>query len=152
MRARLSKLIPIKPGEGLITALMFSYIFGVLFFYYVLDPLRKGLFLKSFPSSQLPYAYFLTAILAGIIASLAFRLSKSTSAIGMVTGINVAIIATLLYFRWAMGRELWYLPWVYFVYVKIVSVLSTAQFWLLAGFMYDQRQAKRIYSLLGTGA
>lgn len=152
MAARLSRFFPIKPGEGFVTALMFSYIFGVLFFYYVLDPLRKGLFLKSFPSSQLPYAYFLTAIFAGAIASLAFKLGKRSPAIALVTGINAAIIATLFYFRWAMGRDLWYLPWVYFVYVKIVSVLSTAQFWLLAGYIYDQRQAKRIYTLLGTGA
>lgn len=152
MTSRLSRFFPIKPGEGLITALMFSYIFGVLFFYYVLDPLRKGLFLKSFSSSQLPYAYFLTAICAGAIASLAFKLSRTRSAIALVTTINVAIIATLFYFRWAMGRELWYLPWVYFVYVKIVSVLSTAQFWLLAGYIYDERQAKRIYGLLGAGA
>jgi AAA family ATP:ADP antiporter len=152
MLARLSKLVPVKPGERLITALMFSYIFGVLFFYYILDPLRKGLFLKSFPSSQLPYAYFLTAVFAGAIASVVFKLSKTHSAIALVTAINLAIIATLLYFRWAMGRDLWYLPWIYFVYVKIVSVLSTAQFWLLAGYIYDQRQAKRIYGFLGAGA
>jgi ATP:ADP antiporter, AAA family len=152
MASRLSRFVPIKPGERAITALMFSYIFGVLFFYYILDPLRKGLFLKSFPSSQLPYAYFLTAVFAGAIASLAFKLSKTRSAIQLVTAINVGIIATLFYFRWAMGRDLWYLPWVYFVYVKIVSVLSTSQFWLLAGYVYDQRQSKRIFGFLGSGA
>jgi ATP:ADP antiporter, AAA family len=152
MLRRIGTLLRLKPGEGAVTLLMFLYIFGVLFFYYILDPLRKGLFLKSFPSSQLPYAYFLTAIFAGAIATLTFRLSRRASAITLVTGINIAIVATLLYFRFAMGRDIWYLPYIYFVYVKIVSVLSTTQFWLLAGYVYDQRQAKRIYSLLGTGA
>ena len=142
----------IKREERFITALMFCYIFGVLTFYYILDPLRKGLFLKSFPSSQLPYAYFLTAFFAGVIATITFKLSRRTSVITLLTGTNMVIIGTLFYFRWAMGRDIWYLPWVYFVYVKIVSVLSTTQFWLLAGYIYDNRQAKRIYSVLGSGA
>jgi HEAT repeat protein/MFS family permease len=148
----LSQRLQIKPGEGLVTLLMFTYIFGVLTFYYVLKPLRSGLFLKNFPASDLPYAYFLTAFLAGTLATLIFRLSRRTSAISFLTGINVFIILTLFYFRWAMGREMSSLPYLYFVYVQIVSVLSTAQFWLLAGYIFDSRQSKRIFPLLGTGA
>jgi hypothetical protein len=45
----------------LITAIMFFYVFGVLCFYYILDPLRKSLFLSNIASRQLPYAYLLTA-------------------------------------------------------------------------------------------
>jgi ATP/ADP translocase/HEAT repeat protein len=142
----------VKREERFITLLMFSYIFGVLMFYYILDPLRKGLFLQNFPASQLPYAYFLTAFFAGVLATIAFRVGQRSSAIVLLTGTNILIIGTLFYFRWAMGRDIWYLPYVYFVYVKIVSVLSTTQFWLLAGYIYDNRQAKRIYSLLGAGA
>lgn len=149
---RLRDLLPIKPGEGYITAVMFSYIFGVLFFYYVLDPIRKGLFLKNFPAAHLPYAYFLTALIAGLIATLTFKLSRRLSPITLLTCVNAAIIGTLFYFRWAMGRDIWYLAYVYFFYVKTVSVLSTAQFWLLAGYIYDSRQAKRLYSFLGLGA
>src|SRR2546425_9908909 len=51
-----------------------------------------------------------------------------------------------------MGRPIWYLPYVWFVYLQIMSVLLVSQFWLLAGFIYDNRQAKRIYGLLGAGA
>jgi len=129
----LSQRLHIKRGEGLVTLLMFTYIFGVLAFYYVLKPLRSGLFLKNFPANHLPYAYFLTALLAGTLATLIFRFSRRTPAISFLTGINLFIIFTLFYFRWAMGREISYLPYLYFVYVQIVSVLSTAQFWLLAG-------------------
>jgi ATP/ADP translocase/HEAT repeat protein len=142
----------VRREERFVTTMMFLYIFGVLTFYYILDPLRKGLFLKSLPASQLPYAYFLTALFAGVVATIVFKLGQRSSAIALLTGTNIAIILTLLYFRWAMGREIWYIAWVYFVYVKIVSVLATTQFWLLAGYIYDSRQAKRIYSLLGAGA
>lgn len=144
--------LPVRKGERLVTALMFSYIFGALTFYYILKPLRSGLFLKNFPASQLPYALFLTAVVAGTLATLIFKLHRHVSLIKLMTGINVAIIATLFYFRWAMGREIGYLPYVYYVYVQIVSVLSTAQFWLLAGYIYDNLQSKRIFPLLGAGA
>src|SRR4030095_16114807 len=69
-----------------------------------------------------------------------------------VTATNVVIFGTLFYFRIAMGREIWYLPYIFYVYVQIVSVLSTAQFWLLAGYVYDNQQAKRLYGVLGAGA
>lgn len=148
----LRRLVPVKPGEGTVTALMFSYVFGVLTLYYILEPLRSGLFLKNVPSRQLPYMYFLIAFVAGTIAVITFKLSMRSSAIALLTGTNVVIFGTLFYFRIAMGREIWYLPYVFYVYVKIVSVLTMAQFWLLAGYIYDNRQAKRIYSFLGVGA
>jgi ATP:ADP antiporter, AAA family len=145
-------LLPLKQGEGIVTALMFFYVFGVLTLYYILEPLRSGLFLKNVPSSQLPYMYFLIAIVAGTIAVITFQLSRRVSAISLLTGSNLVIFGTLFYFRLAMEQQIWYLPYVFYVYVKILSVLSTAQFWLLAGYIYDNRQAKRIYSVLGVGA
>jgi AAA family ATP:ADP antiporter len=149
---RFAKKLPINPGERFITLLMFLYIFGVMGFYYILKPLRSGLFLKTFDARDLPYAYFLTAFLAGIITALIFKLNRRTSTIMVLTGTNIAIIAALFYFSWAMGRDFEYLPYFYYVYVQIVSVLTLSQFWLLAGIVYDQRQSKRIYPLLGAGA
>jgi len=149
---RFAKKLPINPGERSITLLMFFYIFGVMGFYYILKPLRSGLFLKNFPAHDLPYAYFLTAFLAGMLAALMFKLSRRTPTIFLLTCTNIAIIATLIYFHWAMGRDISYLPYFYYVYVQIVSALGISQFWLLAGLIYDQRQSKRIYPLLGAGA
>lgn len=152
MLARILQRLPVRKGEWGVTLLMLSCIFGVMTFYYILKPLRSGLFLRSFPSSQLPYAYFLTALLAGSLATLFFKLSRRVSAITFLTATNLAIITTLFYFRWAMGREIHYLPYIYFVYVQIISVLSTAQFWLLAGYVFDNQQSKRIFPILGSGA
>ena len=55
-------------------------------------------FVENFPSSQLPYAYFLTAIFAGAIATLTFRLSRRASAITLVTGVNIGILGAALKF------------------------------------------------------
>src|SRR5436309_3529720 len=152
MRKRLLEFLPVRPGEGFITALMFLYIFATLTFYYILKPMRSSFFLKNLPSSRLPFAYILTAILAGTLTTLVFKFSRRISVISLLTLTNLAVIGTLFYFRSVMGRPIWYLPYVWFVYLQIVSVLLVSQFWLLAGFIYDNRQAKRIYGLLGAGA
>ena len=94
----MSSLLPVRREERLITAIMFFYVFGVLCFYYILDPLRKSLFLSSIKSGQLPYAYLLTAFFAGAIATLTFKLGRRASAISILTGTNLALIGTLFYF------------------------------------------------------
>lgn len=154
MREWFRKRLGIRRDERVITALMFTYIFGVLMFYYILKPLRAGLFLKSFPAEHLPYAYLLTAFLAGSIATFAFKAGRRLSVIAMLTWTNIAIAGTLVVIRGAMATEFGHpsLPYIYFVYVQIVSVLASTQFWLLASEIYDGRQAKRIYGLLGSGA
>ena len=152
MIKRLAQGFPIKPGEWAVSGLMFLYIFGVLTFYYILKPLRSALFLSELPASDVPKAYLLTALIAGPLVTLVFKLSGRLSAVKLLTATNIAIIGSLFVFRWAIGRNLAQLPYAYFVYVQIVSVVSVGQFWLLAGYIYDSRQAKRIYGVLGAGA
>ena len=152
MLQRLAAKLPVKRGEGVVTSLMFSYIFGVMALYYILKPLRSALFLTNFPASHLSYAYLLTALFAGSLSALIFRLTRRLSAIKMMTGVNLGIIVTLLLFRWAMGRPITWLPYAYFIYVQMVPGLSAAMFWLLAGYVYDSRQSRRIFPLLGLGA
>ncbi len=152
MRKRLLDLVPVRSGEGHVTSLMFLYIFSTLTFYYILKPMRSSFFLKNLPSTKLPFAYILTAIFAGTLTTLVFKYSRRLSVVSLLTATNLVIVGTLFYFRSVMGRPIWYLPYVWFVYLQIVSVLQVAQFWLLAGYIYDNRQAKRIYGLLGAGA
>ena len=124
------------------TSVMFFYIFGILTLHYILKPLRAALFLQNFPASDLPYAYFLTALFAGTVATVLFRLARRISLIALITTTNLATIGTLLVIRWAVGRDFSALPYVYYVYVQTVSALATTQFWLMAGSVYDARQRR----------
>ncbi|HYK90857.1 MAG TPA: Npt1/Npt2 family nucleotide transporter [Acidobacteriota bacterium] len=152
MLKRMGRILHIKPGEGLITALMFLYIFSALTFYYILKPMRSSFFLKNLPSTSLPYAYILTAVFAGTLTTLIFKFSRRLSVISLLTLTNLGVVGTLFGFRWAMGRAVPFLPYIWFIYLQIISVMTVAQFWLFAGYLYDNRQAKRLYALLGAGA
>ncbi len=152
MFKQISRILPIKPGERVITALMFTYIVGTLSFLYVLKPMRSSVFLSKLPSSNLPKAYLLTAMVAGPLAALVLKFSRRISASMLVTGTNLANIGILFALRWAVAARIHFLPYALFTYVQIVFVISVSQFYLLAGYVFENRQAKRLYGLLGGGA
>ncbi len=74
------------------------------------------------------------------------------SLVSLITITNAGIVGTLLVFRAVIDRDSVFLPYAYYVYVQTVSGVAMAQFWLLAGRVYDSRQAKRTYSVIGAGA
>jgi AAA family ATP:ADP antiporter len=130
---------------------MFLNIFGVLTFGFILKALRAGFVLTKISRDELPYAYFLTAVLAGTLITIVFGLARRVSLINLLTGVYAVIVAALLGFMWAPGQPK-VLAYLYFVYVEIVAALTSAQFWLLAGYIYDNRQSKRVFPTIGSGA
>ena len=46
--------------------------------------------------------------------------------------------------------EKWLIPFL-FVFMEVIVSLSILQFWMLAGEVFDARQAKRLFSILGAG-
>jgi AAA family ATP:ADP antiporter len=148
---RISQIRRIIPGEGITTSLMFLYIAGVLSFYYILKPMRSAFFLRDLPAGDLPNAYLLTALIAAPLVTLVFKFSSRLSVIALITSTNLAVIGSLLAFRWAIEAQIEFLHYAYFACVQIISVLCVSQFWLLAGYIYDGRQAKRVFGLLVAG-
>ena len=149
---RVLEMTRVRRDELPSAVLMCLYIAGVMCFYYILKPVRSALFLKDLPAGDLPNAYLLSALAAVPVVLLAVGLSRRLSPIALVTATNAGVIGGLLFFTWAVSAQIRYLPYAYFAYVQIVSVLCGAQFWLLAGHIFDGRQARRIYSLLGAAA
>ena len=96
--------------------MMFLYVLGLLTFHYILKPLRARFFLQTFPASDLPYAYILTALFAGLIATFLFRLARRVSLVSLITITNAGIVGTLLVFRAVIDRDSVFLPYAYYVY------------------------------------
>ena len=46
--------------------------------------------------------------------------------------------------------EKWLIP-ILFVFMEVIVSLSILQFWMLAGEVFDARQAKRLFSIVGAG-
>ena len=66
----------------------------------------------------------------------------------IVTGTGIIFIATLL----AIQKHLegWVIPFLY-VWKDVIDAIIITQFWLIASQVFDPRQAKRLFGLLGAG-
>src|SRR5437899_2587033 len=142
----------VRAGEYLRTIFMALYLMFVLFAYYILKPVSRALFLNQFDIDKLPYLYILIAVGGGILAYLYTKLAVKSSlkvAVGWSTALTAA---SLLGIWWLTGLGLDWVLYLFNVFVSLFSVVLVSQGWLVAANVFDSRQAKRLYGLLGMGA
>jgi AAA family ATP:ADP antiporter len=116
-------------------------------------PYSKGLFLKQFKPEQLPYGIITVAVLVGIVISLYLRASRW---IGLKNPLLISLLflsANAFGFWWCAHYFNWrWLGPVLYVWVGIFGVLAPMQLWTLANFVWTTREAKRTFTVLGSGA
>ncbi|MFQ5771462.1 MAG: MFS transporter, partial [bacterium] len=154
MKNLFKKLFGIHQGELGLTAIMFCYNFLLIASYYILKPMTRSLFLKNQGPTQLPYVYMLVALVVGVVAVLYARLASNISLKRMINRTTIFIIGNLLAFWWLLKIDV-RSEWLYYglyIWTSIYGVLITSQFWLLANYLFDPRQAKRLFPLLTAGA
>jgi len=149
---RLEKLVDIRGGEYRKTALMFLYLFLLIASYVTIKAVRDALFLNELGAAQLPYVYILIAVLVGAVAGM---YAKVSGGIGLSTLIHftlLVVIVSLVGFWWVLPHQ-W--PWLYYalyIWASLVGILTTTQCWLLANHMFNAREAKRLFGVIGAGA
>lgn len=128
---------------------MFFYLLCILFAYYILKPVSRAMFLTKFDVDKLPSLYMLMAVFGGIFAYLYSKLAAKTSLRAAVLG-TMSISVAALVVMWGMIH----LPWMVYafnIFVSLFSIVLVAQGWLVASNLFDAREAKRLYPLLGMG-
>src|ERR1044072_5176108 len=143
------QLFDIRPGEHLRTWSMFFYLLFVLFAYYILKPVSRAMFLTKFDPDNLPALYILIAGAGGIFAYLYSKLAARTSlraAVFVTMLLSVVSLATM----WALIHFPWMI-YVLSVWTSLFSIVLVSQGWLVASNLFDAREAKRLYPLLGMG-
>jgi AAA family ATP:ADP antiporter len=153
MRKWFYNLLAVREGEERRTWLMFSYLFLTIASLLIVKPVRNSLFLSYFGIDWLPYAYILVAVVAAIVTNLYFKHAKTLHLHHLIR-ITLAInIIFLFFFRIVLSIN-YEAGWVYFAFyawVAIFGVISTSQFWLLANYVFNSREAKRLFGLIGAG-
>lgn len=149
----LKKLFDIREGEGLRAFLMFSYIFLIIASLLIVKPVRNSLFLTTFGVEKLPYAFILVAAISGLFIYVYSKFSQKIYLPVLILNTNVISIGLfglfwlLLIFNY-QGN--WFL-YVFYVWVAIFGVVLTMQFWLLANYVFNSREAKRLFGFVGAG-
>lgn len=150
----IQKAFDIRQGEFKVALLMQANIFLIIATLLIIKPIVNALFIDRFGVESLPQAYVVLAIVA-VIGSLLY-----SAALNRLKLIKV-ILRTLIFSAVALitfGILLWqnitvgWVIYLFYIWTAIFAVLSASQFWILANVVFNVREAKRIFSFIGTGA
>jgi AAA family ATP:ADP antiporter len=148
------RILDIREGEGFKTLYMFSYIFFIIASLMIVKPIRNSYFLTEIGIEMLPLMFVLVAVSSGAVVYLYAKISKKIRLNYLISFTTLILILSLLLF-WSIfkfGFSGKWLPYVFYIWVSLYGVISTTQFWLLANYVFNTREAKRLYGIIGAGA
>ena len=141
-------IINIKSKERKPAALLFFMFFSIVSATITGASVRDAVFLTQFDKSYLPVMFITIAVvMAGLIA-LYKKLTAGQDQI-FVISISGALFSVALFLLQSNLSGL-FIP-VLYILMEVVTILSIFQFWILAGEVFNARQAKRIFTVLGAG-
>ncbi len=154
MQQVLSKLFRARPGEWGPVLLLQLLVFLIICTLLIVKPTASALFLSEYGAIGLPYIFLATAVLAAIVStgySAALRRYNllQVSIVSLVVCL-VILIACAGFMRLPLAQPA--IAVTLYLWTAIFGVLAASQFWMMASFVFDVRQAKRLFGLIGAGA
>lgn len=154
MNALLRRLFDVRPGEEARVALMFAYSFLVIASLSIVKPVRTSLLLIEHGPETLPYMFLLIALLTPLFVLVYNKISRRVRLnrlIALTTLASMAIFGVIWLLLSFEYHAAWFI-YAFYVWVTIFGLIATTQFWLLANYVFNAREAKRLFSVIGSGA
>jgi len=154
MTALFRKAIDIREGELKRTLVMAGYLFILIVIHSILKAMSRALFLSQLGPEELPYLYMMLAVVGGIVVVFYLRLSANVRLDRLINGTSVFLILNLVFFRYLIGLTSTS-AWLYYslyIWESLLGVVTTTQFWLIANYLFNAREAKRLFPLLTASA
>ncbi|NOZ03157.1 MAG: hypothetical protein GXO92_00915, partial [FCB group bacterium] len=144
----LRKIFKLQPGEGRPVLLLFIYFFSFVAINITGKTARDTYFLSQYDKTYLPLMFVAVAIVVALAVLIYTRITKNRSIVSTVTvtGTIFAVSLIILQFR-VRG---WVIP-VLYVWMDVIATIIIFQIWTIAGEIFNPRQAKRVFGLLGAG-
>jgi AAA family ATP:ADP antiporter len=151
MLYRVRRFLDIRPGEGLPVLLTFLYIWTVVASFLLAKPIRSGLFLGEHDAYDLVYVYAAgpLVLFVPLYTRVVARFGARTVTAATLIGFSLNVLLFWYLFRFHSFRRL---PDVFYVWVGCYGVIAPVQAWSFANSLFDTRQAKRLFGLIGAGA
>ncbi len=149
---KFTAFLNIEPGEerliGLLVLLYFIMALGFVF----VQAMAFGVFIAEYGVQGLPYSYISIAILASLVALLYIKLSGRVS-FSRLLFINLIFLGVASLLIWlALNSPLYHVTaFILPLWFQIMLNLGNLAVWPLAGSLFDFRQGKRLFPLLGAG-
>jgi ATP:ADP antiporter, AAA family len=148
----LRSALQIQDGEGQAVGLLVALYFVLALACVFVQTMAFGLFVAAFGSQGLPLAYVSIAILASVAALAYLKLSEHVSVATLLT-INLSFLGAGCVLFWLglaspLARGFIFLLPLWF---QVLINLANLAVWSLAGRIFDVRQGKRLFALVGAG-
>lgn len=153
MTARLRTWLAVQPGEGRAVLACFAYVAIAVASFLLAKPIRNGLFFQQYGAARLVYVYAAVPLVLAALVPLYARVATRV-------GQRAVITSSLLFFA-ANALAFWYAfryaprPWLsvaFYLWVNCYGVVAPVQAWTFANSVFDTRQARRLFGLVGAGA
>jgi AAA family ATP:ADP antiporter len=153
MVQRVRRLLDIRPGEGWPVAYTFLFIALAVASFTLAKPIRNGLFLKEFGAYKLAYAYVAVPVVLAMFVPVYTSVARRIGQRMVFTGSLLFLCSNVLLFWW--GFRFARAPWMaagFYVWVNCYGVIAPVQAWTFANSVFDTRQARRLFGIVGSGA
>lgn len=150
--ARVRAFLGIAPGEERGVALMAAHSFAMGCSTVFFETAASATFLTRFSAAYLPWVYIAAAGVNTVTGTVYARMQQRVSFARLMIGTLWFLLAIVVSVR--TGFLLSGVAWVAFaglVSYRILSSLTDLEYWAVASRIYDVRQAKRLFGLIGTG-
>lgn len=153
MVPRVRQFFDVRPEEGLPVLLTFLYIAVVVASYLLAKAIRSGLFLGEYDPESLVYVYAAVPLALTLFVPAYTRVVARFGSRAVAVGTLIFFSANVLCF-WYLFRFSYFglLPGIFYVWVNCFGVIAPVQAWSFANSLFDTRQAKRLFGLIGAGA
>ncbi|HDY75693.1 MAG TPA: hypothetical protein ENH49_04140, partial [Candidatus Marinimicrobia bacterium] len=146
----LTRFFNIKKGEGKPFLILFIHFFSFSAMGITAGSARDAFFLTLFEKTYLPLMYVAIAVVMAGVIPLYTKLSRNRNITNVI--FVSAVIFGLSMFPLIHFLSGWFIPLLY-IWIELIIVLTITQFWILAGEIFNLRQAKRLFGLIsGSGA
>ncbi len=142
------KIFNIKTKEKKSTLLLGSLFFFIVSVGITASAARDAIFLVKYDRSFLPLMFVAIAFTMYFIIPIYRSITKGKDQILIIT--ISTLVFSLSFFLLQKILEGLIIP-LLFIWVEIINVLSIMQFWILAGEIFNPRQAKRLFSYIAAG-
>src|SRR6185503_5043213 len=134
----LTRLFDLQAGESRSVSLMLAHSFAMGAATVFFETAASALFLARFGASALPYVYARVqdrVPFARLMTGTLWFLLVSVAALRIGLGLSAAAWLTFLLLVW----------------YRALSILTDLEYWAVAARLYDVRQAKRLFGIVGSG-
>jgi len=146
------RLLNIKRGElkPVLMLMLFSFFVGLsLSFYFTAS---NAIFLKHFPSRIISLSYMASGVVVYLAWLILSKLDRRLSVPQQLALKFVFVFATVLIISmWVWIYDTPAAAFVMFTWVRVVVYITLITFWGMAGKLFNIRQGKRVFGLIGIG-